>query len=159
MLARGNERDVLPACLRYGMGVIVWGPLSGGWLTGLYRKGRELPTSTRADRLPHRYDLSLPENQRKLEAAEALALLAEQAGVTLIHMALAFVLRHPAVTSAIIGPRTMEQLESALGAEEAELSEKLLDRIDEIVGPGTFINPSDSGYVAPWLQDAGLRRR
>ena len=159
MLARGNERDVLPACLRYGMGVIVWGPLSGGWLTGLYRKGRELPTSTRADRLPHRYDLSLPENQRKLEAAEALALLAEEAGVTLIHMALAFVLRHPAVTSAIIGPRTMEQLESALGAEEAELSEKLLDRIDEIVRPGTFINPSDSGYVAPWLQDAGLRRR
>ncbi len=159
MLARGNERDVLPACLRYGMGVIVWGPLSGGWLTGLYRKGRELPTSMRADRLPHRYDLSLPENQRKLEAAEALALLAEQAGVTLIHMALAFVLRHPAVTSAIIGPRTMEQLESALGAEEAELSEKVLDRIDEIVRPGTFINPSDSGYVAPWLQDAGLRRR
>ena len=148
MLARGNERDVLPACLRYGMGVIVWGPLAGGWLTGRYRKGRELPTSMRADRLPHRYDMSLPENQRKLEAAEALALLAEEAGVTLIHMALAFVLRHPAVTSAIIGPRTMEQLESALGAEEVELSEKVLDRIDEIVRPGTFINPSDSGYVA-----------
>jgi aryl-alcohol dehydrogenase-like predicted oxidoreductase len=159
MLARGNERDVLPACRRYGMGVIVWGPLTGGWLTGLYRKGRELPTSTRADRLPHRYDLSLPENQRKLEAAEALAQLAEEAGLTLIHLALAFVLRHPAVTSAIIGPRTMEQLESALGADEIELPESVLDRIDEIVPPGTFVNPADSGYVAPWLQDASLRRR
>ena len=159
MLARGNERDVLPACRRYGMGVIVWGPLTGGWLTGLYRKGRELPTSTRADRLPHRYDMSLPENQRKLEAAEALAQLAEEAGLTLIHLALAFVLRHPAVTSAIIGPRTMEQLESALGAEEVELPESVLNRIDEIVPPGTFINPADSGYIPPWLQDASLRRR
>jgi aryl-alcohol dehydrogenase-like predicted oxidoreductase len=159
MLARGNERDVLPACLRYGMGVIVWGPLTGGWLTGLYRKGRELPTSMRADRLPHRYDMSLPVNQRKLEAAEALAQLAEEAGLTLIHLALAFVLRHPAVTSAIIGPRTMEQLESALGAEEVDLPESVLDRIDAIVPPGTFINPADSGYIAPWLQDAALRRR
>jgi len=159
MLARGNEREVLPACQRYGMGVIVWGPLNGGWLTGLYRKGRELPTSMRADRLPHRYDMSLEANQRKLEAAEALAQLAEESGLTLIHMALAFVLRHPAVTSAIIGPRTMEQLESALGAEEVDLPESVLDRIDEIARPGTFINPFDSGYVAPWLQDATLRRR
>ncbi len=114
MLVRGIEADVLPVCERYGMGVIPWSPLAGGWLTGGYRKGQELPTSTRAERIPLRYDMSLPENQRKLEAAEALAVLAEEAGLSLIELALAFVIEHPAVTAAIIGPRTMEQLESQL---------------------------------------------
>ena len=96
MLARGIERDVLPACERYGMGVISWSPLAGGWLTGLYRKGTRAADAARAPTgCPSRYDMSLPENQRKLEAAEALALLAEEAGITLIHLALAFVLRHP----------------------------------------------------------------
>ena len=110
MLVRGIENDVLPVCARYGMAVIPWSPLAGGWLSGRWRKGQEPPTSTRAQRIPGRYDLSRPENQAKLDAAEALAQLAEEAGLSLIHLAIAFVVNHPGVTSAIIGPRTMEQL-------------------------------------------------
>jgi aryl-alcohol dehydrogenase-like predicted oxidoreductase len=159
LLVRGIEADVLPVCEQYGMGVISWSPLAGGWLTGLYRKGRTLPTSTRVDRIPWRYDMSVPENQRKLDAAEALALLAEEAGVSLIHLAIAFVLRHRAVTSAIIGPRTMEQLESQLGAAELVLDDALLDRIDEIVPLGRNLNPADVGHTPPALADASLRRR
>src|SRR3954451_7941377 len=107
MLIREVERDLLPTCRRYGMGVIPWSPLAGGWLSGKFRRGTdEEPSSRRAQMLPQRYDLSLPGNQRKLDAAEALAVLAEEAGITLIEMALAFVIRHPAVTAAIIGPRT-----------------------------------------------------
>src|SRR5438034_810361 len=123
ILVRGIEAEVLPVCRRYGMGVIAWSPLAGGWLSGRYRKGGEMPTSTRAQRIPRRFDLSLPENQRKLEAAERLAQLAEEAGLTLIELALAFVIRHPAVTAAIIGPRTMEQLESQLPALDVSLDD------------------------------------
>jgi aryl-alcohol dehydrogenase-like predicted oxidoreductase len=159
MLVRGVERDVLPACERYGMGVISWSPLAGGWLSGGYRKGSELPQSTRAGRIPWRYDMSMPENQRKLEAAEQLALLAEDAGLSLIHLAIAFVVQHPAVTSAIIGPRTMEHLESQLGAAEVVLTPDVLDRIDEIVFPGTNFNPHDSGYQPPSIADSAQRRR
>ncbi len=159
LLVRGAEADVLPVCERYGMGVLSWGPLASGWLTGLYRKGQKPPPSTRSGRLPWRYDMSLPENQRKLEATEALAVLAEQAGLTLIHMAIAFVLDHPAVTSAIIGPRTMEHLESQLGAADVTLDEALLDRIDEIVPPGRNINPTDAGYTPPAVAEPSLRRR
>jgi aryl-alcohol dehydrogenase-like predicted oxidoreductase len=159
MLARGVERDVLPVCQRYGMGVIPWSPLAGGWLSGRYRKGADAPESTRAHRIPRRYDMSLPENQRKLEAADALARLAEEAGLSLIHLAIAFVLRHPAVTAPIIGPRTMEQLESQLGATEVALDDAVLDRIDEIVPPGTNFNPADAGYTPPALADSSLRRR
>ena len=159
MLARGAERDVLPVCQRYGMGVIPWSPLAGGWLSGRYRKGADAPESTRAQRIPRRYDMSLPENQRKLEAADALARLAEEAGLSLIHLAIAFVLRHPAVTAPIIGPRTMEQLESQLGATEVELDDAILDRIDEIVPPGTNFNPADAGYTPPAIADSSLRRR
>ena len=97
------------------MGVIPWSPLAGGWLTGRYRKGADFPVSRRAERIPQRYDMSLPGNQAKLEAAEQLAVLAEESGLTLIQLAIAFVLAHPAVTAPIIGPRTMEQLESQLG--------------------------------------------
>src|SRR5436309_9998896 len=129
MLVRGVEADVLPVCERYGMGVIPWSPLASGWLSGRYRKGQDLPESRRAQRLPHRYDMSRPENQRKLEAADALGRLAEEAGMTLIEMALAFVIEHPAVTAAIIGPRTMEHLESQLGAVDPKLTPELLDRI------------------------------
>src|SRR4051812_35026392 len=111
MLVRGIQADVLPTCRRYGMGVIPWGPLGGGWLSGRWRKDQEAPDSTRANRIPGRYDLSIPANQRKLDAAEALAQLADEAGLSLIHLALAFVINHPAVTAAIIGPRTMEHLE------------------------------------------------
>jgi aryl-alcohol dehydrogenase-like predicted oxidoreductase len=158
MLVRAIEAEVLPTCLRYGMGVIPWGPLGGGWLSGRWRKGREAPTSTRQDRLPQRYDLSIPANQRKLDAAEALAQLAEEAGMTLIEMAIAFVLRHPAVTAPIIGPRTMEQLESYLPAVDVRLDDAVLDRIDEIVPPGTNVNPVDSGWANPDLAAAARRR-
>ena len=159
ILVRGIENDVLPTCARYGMGVIPWSPLAGGWLSGRYRKdGSGEPSSRRAQMLPSRYDLSLPENQRKLDAADALARLADEHGLSLIHTALAFVIRHPAVTSAIIGPRTMEQLESQLGAAEVELSDELLDAIDEIVAPGTNLNAADAGWQNPALEPAALRR-
>jgi aryl-alcohol dehydrogenase-like predicted oxidoreductase len=159
LLARGIEGDVLPVCARYGIAVIVWSPLAGGWLTGSYRKHQSPPPSSRAERVPERYDLSLPENQRKLAAADALAEIAGEAGMSLIHLSLAFVTSHPAVTAAIIGPRTMEQLESHLGAPELILDQTLLDRIDEVVAPGHNINPADAGYVPRDLTDASLRRR
>jgi aryl-alcohol dehydrogenase-like predicted oxidoreductase len=158
MLVRGVEAEVLPVCASYGMGVITWSPLAGGWLSGSWRKGQDTPTSSRAERLPHRFDLSIPGNQRKLDATEQLALLAEKAGMTLIEMAIAFVIRHPAVTSAIIGPRTMEQLESQLTAADVELSDDVLDRIDEIVAPGTNLNPADTGLQNPALAPAARRR-
>jgi aryl-alcohol dehydrogenase-like predicted oxidoreductase len=159
MLVRGVEAEVLPACQRYGMGVIPWSPLAGGWLSGRYRSSGNVPTSRRAERIPLRYDMNLPGNQAKLAAAESLAELAEEAGLSLIHLALAFVIRHPAVTSAIIGPRTMEHLDSQLGAADVVLSVAVLDRIDEIVPPGTNLNPADGGYLPPSLVDPALRRR
>ena len=159
LLVRGIEADVLPVCRRYGMGVIAWSPLAGGWLSGRYRKGQEAPESTRAQRIPQRYDLSKPENQRKLEVADELAKLAEEHGMTLIHMAIAFVIKHPAITAAIIGPRTMEQLESQLGAVDVNLDDALLDRIDEIVPPGHNLNAADAGYTPPAIADPLLRRR
>jgi aryl-alcohol dehydrogenase-like predicted oxidoreductase len=158
MLVRGVEAEVLPTCRRYGMGVIPWSPLAGGWLSGAYRLDADLPQSRRADRIPRRYDMTLPGNQRKLEIADQLAKLAEQAGLSLVHVAIAFVLRHPAVTAAIIGPRTMEHLESQLGAAEVTLSDELLDRIDAIVPPGLNLNPSDGGWENPALAPAARRR-
>ena len=158
LLVRGIEAEVLPVCERYGMGVIPWSPLAGGWLSGKFRKGTAV-TSRRAERLPQRYDMSLPENQRKLDAADALGQLADDAGIPLVHLALAFVLRHPTVTAPIVGPRTMEQLEGVLGAVDVELSDDVLDRIDEIVPPGTSFNPADAGWTPPALADASLRRR
>jgi aryl-alcohol dehydrogenase-like predicted oxidoreductase len=158
ILVRGVESDVLPTSQRYGMAVIPWSPLAGGWLTGRYRKDRDIPSSHRAARIPGRYDLSLPGNQRKLEAADSLAKLAEENGISLIEMALAFVLRHPAVTAPIIGPRTMEQLESQLTAADVELSDELLDRIDEIVPPGVNLNPPDGGWENPALAASARRR-
>jgi len=159
VLVRGVEAEVLPACQEYRMAVIPWSPLAGGWLSGQYRKGAELPASTRAQRLPHRYDLSVPGNQAKLEAADQLGQLADEAGLSLIHLAIAFVLNHPAVTAPIIGPRTMEQLESQLGAADVVLSADVLDRIDEVVPPGSNFNASDAGYLPPALTDPALRRR
>jgi aryl-alcohol dehydrogenase-like predicted oxidoreductase len=159
ILVRGIEADLLPVAQRYGMGVLPWSPLAGGWLTGRYRKGQDVPQSRRAERMPARYDLGTPENQRKLDAADALAELAEKAGLSLIHMALAFTLAHPAVTAPIIGPRTMEQLDSQLGAADVTLSTEVLDRIDEIVPPGVTLVDADAGYVPPALSDPLLRRR
>ncbi len=158
ILVRGIENDVLPTCQRHRIGVIPWSPLAGGWLSGRYRKGAELPSSRRAERLPSRYDMSLPGNQRKLQVVDQLAGLAEEAGITLIEMALAFVIGHPAVTAAIIGPRTMEHLESQLSAAEVELSDDVLDRIDEIVPPGVNLNPGDAGWQNPALEPAARRR-
>ena len=158
ILVRGVEAEVLPTCQRYGMGVIPWSPLAGGWLSGAYRRDAELPQSRRADRIPRRYDVTMPENQRKLEIADQLAKLAQEAGLSLVHVAIAFVLRHPAVTAAIIGPRTMEHLESQLGAAEVTLSDELLDRIDAIVPPGLNLNPSDGGWENPALAAVARRR-
>jgi aryl-alcohol dehydrogenase-like predicted oxidoreductase len=158
ILVRGVETEVLPTTQRYGMGVIPWSPLAGGWLSGKYRKGGDI-TGHRAARMPARYDLSLPGNRAKLDAVEELAQLAEQAGISLIHLALAFVIRHPAVTAAIVGPRTLEQLEGQLGAVDVQLSAEVLDAIDEIVPPGTNLNAADAGWRPPWLDDAAARRR
>ncbi|MET8678494.1 aldo/keto reductase [Streptomyces sp. NPDC004647] len=161
ILARGVEAAVLPTAQRYGMGVLTWGPLSAGWLSGKYGKASDidLKAGGRAALEQHKFDPALPENARKLEAVGKLSQLAEEAGLKLPHLAMAFVRSHPAVTSLIIGPRTLAQLESTLEGVDAELSEDVLDRIDEIVPPGTDLNPADSYYVPPSLADKSLRRR
>jgi len=159
LLVRGIEADLLPVTERYGMGVLPWSPLAGGWLTGRYRKGQDTPESKRSTRMPQRYDLSRPENQAKLDAADALARLADEAGMSLIHLALAFTLQHPAVTAPIIGPRTMDHLNSQIGAADVTLSTDILDRIDEIVPPGVTLSRSDQGYQPPSLTDPFRRRR
>jgi aryl-alcohol dehydrogenase-like predicted oxidoreductase len=158
ILVREIEKEVLPTCLRHHMGVITWSPLAGGWLSGRYRKDAEVPTSRRAQMIPSRYDMSIPANQRKLDAADALRQLAEEAGISLIELALAFVIRHPAVTAAIIGPRTMEHLESQLGATDVELTDAVLDRIDEIAPPAVNVNPGDDGWANPALEPSARRR-
>src|SRR5688572_10515525 len=135
ILVRAIEADVLPTCSRYGMGVMSYSPLTGGWLSGRWRRSSGQQSSSRAGRLPERFDLSHAANQRKLDAVEDLAQLADEAGITLIQLAIAFVLRHPAITAALIGPRTMDQLEGQLAAVDVELDEALLDRIDAIVAP------------------------
>ncbi|HEY3710968.1 MAG TPA: aldo/keto reductase [Amycolatopsis sp.] len=164
LLTRSVENEVLPTCAEYDLGVLAWSPLAGGWLSGRWRAGSDGLTSRRTEKMPHpathaHYDLSVPGNRAKLDAATALAELAGEAGLPLIHLALAFVVRHPAVTSAVIGPRTLAHLESQLGAAEVTLDEAVLDRIDEIVAPGTDLNPADTGYRSPALADARLRRR
>jgi aryl-alcohol dehydrogenase-like predicted oxidoreductase len=160
ILARDVERDLLPTAQKYGLGVLPWSPLAGGWLSGRYRRGETTThTSTRLSSQPARHTPDLPENAVKLEAVHQLQDLADEAGLTLIHLALAFVLEHPAVSSAIIGPRTMAHLESQLGAAEVSLSQDVLDRIDEIVAPGTTINDADRGYAPPALTEKALRRR
>jgi aryl-alcohol dehydrogenase-like predicted oxidoreductase len=160
ILTRNIENEILPLTQKYGMGVLSYSPLAGGWLSGRYRLGGDQngPVSVARQRLANRFDLELPENQRKLEAADALAKVAEDAGISLIELAIAFVLRHPAITSAIIGPRTMDHLDSQLKAADVELSDDVLDRIDEIVAPGVTLNPADNGWVSPSLQPAARRR-
>jgi aryl-alcohol dehydrogenase-like predicted oxidoreductase len=160
IFARGIEADVLPTAQRYRMGILAWSPLNGGWLTGKYRKQDTAPEGSRATRarIPARFDMSVPGNQRKLELVEEVEKLATEAGVTMTQLALAWVLEHPAVTSAIIGPRTMEQLEGNLGADELKLDAAILDRIDELVPPGTNVNPADGGYDNPYLEPRARRR-
>ncbi|MBC7725275.1 MAG: aldo/keto reductase [Burkholderiaceae bacterium] len=157
ILTRGIEADLLPTTQRHGLGTLVWSPLAGGWLSGRFRHGAELPSTHRSDRNPGHYDLSKPAIAAKLDAADALGAVADEAGIPLVHLAIAFVLRHPAVTSAIIGPRTMEQLETQLGAASVVLDTEVLDRIDAIVAPGTNVNPEDAGFSNYWLDPA--RRR
>src|SRR4051812_24300849 len=157
LLTRGIELDVLPTARRHGMGILTYSPLGGGWLSGTWTAD-SAPTSPARQRLVARFDMSLPENERKLEAVEQLAQVAADAGVSLIELAIAFVVNHPAVTSAIIGPRTMEQLDSQLPAAGVVLDAATLDRIDEIVKPGVNLNPADTSYGEQVLQPA-LRRR
>ena len=157
ILVRGIEEDVLPTARRYGMGTLTYSPLAGGWLSGRWRKDA-VGTPTSSARPGARFDMSRPANQRKLDVVEDLAQLAEQSGMTLIEMSIAFVLNHPGVTSAIVGPRTMEQLESYLPAAEIRLSTEVLDRIDELVAPGVTVNPDDNSYGASELTPAARRR-
>jgi aryl-alcohol dehydrogenase-like predicted oxidoreductase len=161
LLTRAIEHDVLPACLRYGLGVLVFSPLAGGWLSGRYRKGARIsgPTSAaRGQLFPGVYDSTNPANAAKLDAADALGALADQAGLTLVQLAIAFVTRHPAVTAAIVGPRTMDHLESYLAADGVELSTDILDRIDEIVPPAQTVNIADNMWRTAALDPASRRR-
>jgi aryl-alcohol dehydrogenase-like predicted oxidoreductase len=158
VLVRAVEHDVLPACQRHGLGVICYSPLTSGWLSGRYRKDAGAQGPASAMRPPSVFDLADPANQRKLDAVEQLAQLADEAGISLVELALAFVIRHPAVSAAIIGPRTMDHLESQLTAASVTLSDEVLDRIDQIVPPGVSVNHVDNGWMQPALQPA-LRRR
>src|SRR4051794_30954658 len=157
LLTRSIELDVLPTAQRHGMGTLTYSPLSGGWLSGSWSADSS-PTSPARQRLAKRFDMSLPENQRKLEAVQQLQQVADDAGISMIELAIAFVINHPGVTSAIIGPRTMEQLDSQLPAADVVLDAATLDRIDEIVKPGVTITPADTSYGEQVLQPA-LRRR
>ncbi|WP_405848439.1 aldo/keto reductase [Streptomyces niveus] len=160
ILARGIESAVLPVCERYGMGVLTWSPLASGFLTGKYRKGGAIDLTTgRAALSPARFDPTLPVNIAKLEIVEQLAELAAGIGCTLPELSVAFTLAHPAVTSVIIGPRTMEQLDGLLKGASLTLDDATLDRIDEIVAPGTNVYHPDGVWKPPALRDASLRRR
>jgi len=163
ILTRAIEYDLLPTCQRHGIGVMAYSPLAGGWLSGGYRKGREIsgPGSlARQRRFAALYNVASPANAPKLDAADALGKLADEAGISLIQMAVAFAVRHPAVTSTIIGPRTMEHLEGYLAADGFELPADVLDRIDEIVPPGVTVNVVDNmWHVGTPALTAASRRR
>ncbi len=158
ILARAIEASVLPVCRRYGLGVLVWAPLNGGWLSGKYGRG-DAPACSRAAREPEHFDFNGPVHERKLAAVEQLTKACDARGVRLIDVAHAFVLAHPAVTSAILGPRTLDQLHDALRGVGVRLDADLLDEIDAIVPPGTNLNPADAGFAPPALADPRERRR
>ena len=165
ILVRHIERDVLDVTQRYGMGVIAWSPLAGGWLSGKYRRGAPIPADSRAARISSynravaaRFDMSLAVNQRKQELVEELQVVAEKAGLPLTHMANAFVLAHPAVTASIVGPRTMEQLLDLLGGADVTLDAETLDAIDQIVPPGEVVNDQDRKWTPPSLAASARRR-
>ncbi|WP_113717678.1 aldo/keto reductase [Arthrobacter dokdonensis] len=157
ILVRGIEEDILPTARRHGMGILTYSPLAGGWLSGKWRK-ESAPTPTSAARPGARFDMTSTANQRKLQVVDALADVADDAGMSLIELAIAFVINHPAVSSAIIGPRTMEQLDSQLPAAGVALSEHILDRIDALVAPGVTMNPDDNSYGANELATSARRR-
>ncbi|HEY3851765.1 MAG TPA: aldo/keto reductase [Steroidobacteraceae bacterium] len=154
ILNRSTEREVLPVCRTYGMGVLVWSPLAKGMLTGRYRRGQPLPDSLRVKAFPEQMA-----DDRNLEAVERLIPIAEAAGISLTHMAMAFVMAHPGVSSAILGPRTMQQLDDLLAGADVVLSDEILDRIDEVVAPGVDAGPMGAVYVPPAVTQASLRRR
>ncbi|OZC33145.1 aldo/keto reductase [Gordonia polyisoprenivorans] len=158
LLVRGVEREVFPTVQKYGVGVLSYGPLAAGWLSGKYRVGAGQPESARAELIPGRFDIAASANQRKLHAADALANLAEENGLSLVELAIAFALNHPAVSSVIIGPRTQEHLEAYLKAVDIRLTDDVLNRIDQIVEPGTQFHDRDTGRDTPSLQPAALRR-
>jgi aryl-alcohol dehydrogenase-like predicted oxidoreductase len=157
VLQRGIEAHVLPVTEEYDMGVLAWSPLASGWLSGAVRAGRDV-TSHRSAILPQRFDLTDPANRARLDAVEQLVKVAEEAGLTLIQLALGFVTAHPGVTAAIIGPRTLDHLHSQLAAGTV-LSADVLDAIDVIVPPGTDLAPGEKFDTPPALLDAALRRR
>jgi aryl-alcohol dehydrogenase-like predicted oxidoreductase len=165
IFVRWIEHDVLPVAERYGMGVLVWSPLCRGWLTGRYRRSEfDRSSESRATRGAERgmqaqFDESRPEIQRKLDLVEELVKVAADAGVSMPHMAIAFTLAHPAVTSAIIGPRTMEQLNDLLAGADVRLDDATLDAIDAVVPPGTLVDENDRGYRPWWFDPASRRRR
>ena len=159
LLVRGAEREVFPVVRKYGVGVLSYGPLAAGWLSGKYRVDGDQPESARAELIPGRFDVTAERNQRKLAAADALGRLAGENGLTLVELSVAFALNHPAISSVIIGPRTQEHLEAYLKASTVELGSEVLDRIDEIVDPGTQFLERDTGRDTPSLQPAALRRR
>ncbi len=154
ILNRGIEREVLPICEKYGMGVLVWSPLAKGMLTGRYRKGQPLPDSVRAKYFPKQLS-----DEHQLDVVEQLILVAGQAGLSLTHLAMAFVMAHPGVTSAIMGPRTMEHLDDLLAGAEVVLDDEILDQIDRIVPPGTDVGPNEANYTPPAILKVELRRR
>ena len=165
ILVRGAERDVFPVTRRYGMGVLVWSPLAGGWLTGKYRRGEEPPEDSRAARVKRfnprtadRFDLERPTNRRKLDIVDDLSLIADKAGLSLTHMSIAFALAHSAVTSAIIGPRTTAQLDDLLAGADVRLDADVLDAIDDVVPPGDVIENADRGWDPPWMSPDERRR-
>lgn len=158
IFARRIEADVLPTCQRYNMGVVVWSPLSQGWLTGKWRHGQKPNDTQRQNLQPHLYQMDRPDNQRKLDLIDQLDIIANDAGISLMHMAIAFVCAHPAVTSAILGPRTLNQLEGLLEGADVELTGETLDAIDALIPPGANISHDDDGYVAPEIGNKALRR-
>jgi len=158
IFVRGVERAVLPTCERYDQGVMVWAPLNGGWLTGKYLDGTA-PEGSRAERQGDHFDFDSDVRERKLDALRQLAKVAGEAGISLAHMAHAFVLAHPAVTAAILGPRRPEQLADVLAGADVRLSSDVLDQIDAIVPPGVDINPADRQYDPPAIVDVTRRRR
>ncbi|MFI0084861.1 aldo/keto reductase [Streptomyces bobili] len=158
VLQRGIESHVLPVTEQYGLGVLVWSPLASGWLSGAVRAGREITTS-RSTFMPQRFDLTVPANRARLDAVEQLAQVADDAGLTMIQLALGFVTAHPAVTSALIGPRTLDHLHAQLAAADTVLSADVLDAIDAVVAPGTDLAAHEKFDTPPALLDPALRRR
>ena len=153
IINRSIEREVLPVCQRYGMGTLVWSPLGQGLLTGRFRKGQQIGTH-RSGGMPQHFN-----DERKLDVVEQLIPLADKAGLRMTHLAMAFAIAHPGVTSAIIGPRTMDQLDDLLAGTEVTLEEDILDRVDEIAPPGTDAGPNDVAYTPPAITNVSLRRR